>query len=254
MDVRNLLIPVLAVLACLGIAILVVSLLRGPVNSMEIPLPEETPPLAEANSGQLILDEVVKLPAHKEDGSLAIEAALAERRSIRAYLEEPLHLGEISQLLWSAGGITCTERGYRTAPSAGATFPLELYLVVGEVTGLSEGLYRYEADRHQLRKESSEDLRQDLYRAALQQIPVRDAAVLLVFTAVYERTTRRYGERGIRYVHMEAGHAAQNAYLQAVSLELGTVVIGAFDDDEVTKIMQLPPDESPLYIMPFGRR
>lgn len=196
---------------------------------------------------------IVELPKPSHDGDTSVEQALRERRSLREYKDEPLTLSEVSQLLWAAQGITHT-RGYRTAPSAGALYPLEVYLVVGNVNGLAAGIYRYQADLHQLVKVRDGDRRAELSRAALGQAWVADGAVILVFAAVYERTTRKYGERGIRYVHIEVGHAAQNVYLEAVALNLGTVMIGAFYDDEVKKIIEMRDSEQPLAIMPVGRR
>lgn len=195
----------------------------------------------------------LRLPDPGLDGDLTLEAALEARRSLRSYSGDPLSLEDVSQLLWAAQGVTDSGRGFRTAPSAGATYPLEVYVVAGKVTGLSEGVYRYDPGSHRLHVESTEDLREALYKAALQQAAVRNAPVVLVMTGVYERTTARYGERGVRYVYMEVGHAAQNVYLQAASLGLGTVVIGAFDDSKVQEIMDLGEDEHPLYLMPVGR-
>jgi len=196
--------------------------------------------------------QTVKLPKPRYDSDVSIEQTLLRRRSIRDYTGEPLELWEVGQLLWAAQGITA-DWGGRTAPSAGATYPLETYLVVGEVKGLGKGVYKYDPHRHELSKVLDGDKRAELARAALRQDWVREGAVDIVFTAVYERTTRRYGERGIRYVHMEVGHAAQNVYLQAVALNLGTVVVGAFYDDQVKRILDLPQGEHPLYIMPVGR-
>lgn len=194
----------------------------------------------------------VQLPAPDTDGGLGLHSALQARRSLRSFSTDQLPLEDISQLLWAAQGVTDSQRGFRTAPSAGATYPLQVYVAVGEVDGLSGGLYRYDPGSHQLYREFGEDLRGELYGAALGQAAVRDAPVVIVLTAVYERTTARYGERGVRYVHMEAGHAAQNIYLQAESLGLGTVVVGAFDDSEVGGIMGLGDDEHPLYLIPVG--
>jgi len=120
------------------------------------------------------------------------------------------------------------------------------------VTNLEHGLYQYEPSRHQMRRKAEGDLREDIYEVALRQGPIRDAPVLLVIAGIYDRTTSRYGDRGERYVHMEAGHAAQNVYLQAESLELGTVVIGAFDEDGVRDALDLSGGETPLYVMPVG--
>ena len=182
-----------------------------------------------------------------------MEEALSQRRSIRAYSGETLTIEDVSQLLWAAQGITSAGGG-RTAPSAGALYPLELYLVVGDVEGIDKGVYKYILEEHELEKVKDGDIRAELADAALGQACVRDAAIDIVFTAVYERTTGKYRERGIRYVQMEAGHAAQNIYLQAVALDLGTVVIGAFVDGEVKEIMKMQEQETPLYIMPVGRK
>jgi len=192
------------------------------------------------------------LPEPKYDGDVPVEEALLERRSIREYSDQALTLQELAQLLWAAQGIT-DARGYRTAPSAGATYPLEVYSVVGDLKGVAEGIYRYKLQEHRLLKVVSGEQREALARAALDQEWVARGAVNIVITAIYERTTGHYGQRGVRYVDMEAGHAAQNVYLQAVALDLGTVVIGAFYDDQVTEVMELPDNEIPLYIMPVGR-
>jgi SagB-type dehydrogenase family enzyme len=197
-------------------------------------------------------EESITLPAPSHSGPVSVEKALEQRRSIRKYQDTPLSLKEVSQLLWAAQGIT-SEQGYRTAPSAGALYPLEVYLVAGDVTDLPVGLYKYEPQTHNLVKIAGGDLRSELASAALGQSPVKDGAMVLVFTAVYERTTVKYGKRGVQYVHMELGHAGQNVYLQAVSLELGTVFIGAFYDDRVKDVLKLPDSEIPLGIMPVGK-
>jgi SagB-type dehydrogenase family enzyme len=197
--------------------------------------------------------EPVRLPEPRSKSGTSVEEALLKRRSVCEYSKSTLTLPQVSQLLWSAQGITGQD-GSRTAPSAGALFPLEVYLVVGHVDGLSSGIYKYEPHGHELTLVASGDKRKVLYRAALEQESVRDGAAAIIIAALYERTTRKYGERGIRYVHMEAGHAAQNVYLQASSLNLGTVVIGAFQDELVKKVLQMSNKESPLYIMPVGRR
>jgi SagB-type dehydrogenase family enzyme len=194
---------------------------------------------------------MIQLPQPKYAGGLSVEEALRERRSKRSYQDEPLLLSQLSQLLWAAQGIN-NEAGYRTAPSAGALYPLEIYVAAGSVQTLSQGLYKYLPEKHSLQKIKDGDLRSGLAGAALRQGSVAHGAVDIVISAVYERTTGKYGERGIRYVHMEAGHVAQNIYLQAVSLNLGTVTIGAFDDEAVRKLLQMPEGEVPLYVMPVG--
>jgi len=209
--------------------------------------------MAYGSEGSKPMMERVKLPEPKYEGSISVERALLERRSIRNYKDESLNMQEVSQLLWAAQGTTDQRRGFRTAPSAGALYPLEVYVVVNNVAGLSRGVYKYSTGIHELVKVFDKNVLRELAAAALGQSCVRDAALVLVFTAVYERTTGKYGDRGIRYVHMEVGHAAQNVCLQAVSLGLGTVVVGAFRDEEVKKVLSLPKEEHPLCIMPMGR-
>ena len=200
-----------------------------------------------------IVDGVeTRLPDPRYDSEVSIEKSLLERRSVRTYRDEPLLLWEVSQLLWAAQGVT-DARGFRTAPSAGALYPLELYVVVGEVQDLVPGVYRYEPDGHQLVKTTDDDKRDALAGAALSQDCVKEGAVAFVFTAVYERTTGKYGDRGIRYVHIEVGHAAQNLCLQATAMGLGAVTIGAFYDEQVTALLHLPENEQPLYMIPIGR-
>ena len=195
----------------------------------------------------------ITLPEPRYDSNVSIEEALLNRRSIREYAGEPLMLQEVSQLLWAAQGIT-DSRGFRTAPSAGALYPLEVYVVVGDVESLTEGVYRYKPQEHELIKVLDGDKRVELAKAALGQAWVKEAAADIVITAVYERTTVKYGDRGIRYVHMEAGHAAQNLCLQATAMDLGTVTVGAFYDEQVKEVLSLPKDEQPLYIIPVGKK
>jgi len=194
----------------------------------------------------------IELPPARTDGPQSLESTLNQRRSVRSFADAPLTLSQLAQLMWAGQGLT-DRRRYRTAPSAGATYPLELLAAVGDVDGLEPGIYRYRAAGHDLEKVTKSDPRQELQRAALNQSAVAGAPVVFVITAVYERTLGRYGERGIRYVHMEAGHAAQNVCLQAVALGLGSVVIGAFRDRQVQKVLSLDADEHPLYLIPVGR-
>jgi SagB-type dehydrogenase family enzyme len=206
-----------------------------------------------ADDGESQIDStVIILPEPRYDSDISVEEAILQRRSIRDYTTQPLTLQEVAQLLWAAQGIT-DPRSYRAAPSAGATYPLEVYAVIGNVEGVAPGIYQYEPETHQLLRVVDGDKREALAVSAVDQEWVAQGAINIVITAIYERTTERYGQRGIRYVDMEAGHAAQNVYLQAVALNLGTVVIGAFHDDQVTKILGLADDEIPLYIMPVGR-
>lgn len=196
----------------------------------------------------------VELPSPETTGTMSVEETIQRRRSIRSYTDEPLRLHDISQLMWAAQGITDPARKFRAAPSAGATYPLEVYVVVGNncVKGLSGGLWRYDPYEHRLEYILEGDLRSSLAEAALGQSWVREAPLNIIIVAVYERTTGRYGERGIRYVYMEAGHVGQNLYLQAVARGLGMVAVGAFHDDHVQGLLQLPTDQKPLYIIPIG--
>ncbi len=196
----------------------------------------------------------IKLPEPRYKSQVSVEEAIFKRRSIRNYLDKPLKLEEISQLLWSAQGITDKERNLRAAPSAGALYPLEVYVVVGNASSLKEGIYRYDPFNHEIIKFREGDYRNDLSLAALGQSCVKNAAISIVFTGVYDRITKKYGERGIRYTYMEAGHAAQNVYLQAEALGLGTVVVGAFMDDKVKEVIGMKEEEMPLYILPVGKK
>lgn len=189
---------------------------------------------------------VTPLPPPSRSAGASLAEALAERRSTRSFADQTLTMSQIGQLCWAAQGIT-SPQGYRTAPSAGALYPLELYVAT------QAGLFRYEPGSHALAVRSNQDRRQALYEAALKQDPVRQAPAVFVVTAVYVRTVTKYGaERSPRYVHLEAGHATQNLLLQAVALELGAVPIGAFHDQKVQEALGLPADREPLYLIPVG--
>lgn len=193
----------------------------------------------------------INLPAPPAAGVMSLEEALARRRSLREFAPGALTLAEVSRLVWAAQGITAPER--RTAPSAGATYPLEIYLVVGDAENLSAGVYRYRPGGHRLEVVAAGDIRLPLAAAALDQQWISHAAMVVAIAAVYERTTARYGMRGERYVHMEAGHAAQNLLLQAAALGLGARPVGAFNDADVSRLLHLPGGEKPLYLVPVGR-
>jgi len=190
--------------------------------------------------------ETIKLPPPRMESETSLEEALASRRSVRSFTNEDLTLEEISQLCWAAQGITRKDRGFRTAPSAGALYPLELYLVT------PGGAYHYLPSSHSLEVVSDSDLRSELGDAALKQSSVYAGKCVFVVTAVYARTGKKYGDRARQYVHMEVGHAAQNMLLQAVALGLGGVPIGAFYDDQVAEVLSLPEDHEPLMIIPVG--
>jgi SagB-type dehydrogenase family enzyme len=193
----------------------------------------------------------IVLPKPALDGAVSVEKALNERRSLREYSSAPIDMNQLSQLLWAAGGIS-SKRGLRTAPSAGALYPLEFYAAAGNVKDLAAGLYKYDCAGHDLVKISEGDKRDALYSSCLGQAAVKNAPLVIIITADYKRTSVKYGARAERYVHMEAGHASQNICLQAVSLKAATVPVGAFDDAAVKKALGLPDNEVPLYIMPVG--
>jgi SagB-type dehydrogenase family enzyme len=193
---------------------------------------------------------VVVLPAPVLDGSTSVETALARRGSVREYSGRALGLKEVGQLLWAAQGIT--DGGRRTAPSAGALYPLELHVLAGNVDGLEAGLYRYRPQGHELVWTADEDRRAALASAALGQEQVSAAPLVLVIAGVIERTAAKYGDRAERYVQMEVGAAAENIYLQAGALGLGTVFVGAFRDGGVARVLGLGEGESAYAILPVG--
>ncbi len=199
--------------------------------------------------------DTITLPPPDLKGGITLTEAIANRRSIREFRPPALSLSELSQLLWSAQGITEPSWGLRAVPSAGATYPLEIYAVCGQdgVEGIDAGLYHYEVDSHSLKLHHKGDLRAELAGVALGEEGIIQAPVSLVICAEYERTMDRYGERGQRYVHMEVGHAGQNIYLQATALGLDTFAIGAFYDEQVRTVLRLDKRYRPLYIMPVGR-
>jgi SagB-type dehydrogenase family enzyme len=186
---------------------------------------------------------------------VSLEEAITRRRSVRDFTPEPLSQSQLSQILWSAQGISNTSSGYRTVPSAGATYPLEIFVVCGTncVEGIGDGIYHYNIDSHSLTLHYRGDVRLDLARVALNQEFIYEAPVDIIICALYERTTLHYGSRGERYVPIEVGHAGQNIYLQATALGLGTVAIGAFHDEEVREVLRLDKQYKPLYIMPVGK-
>lgn len=199
-------------------------------------------------AGDSALEErvVKRLPNPDIEGTVPVETTISNRRSVRVFAPDPLTPAQISQLLWAAQGITDRRRGFRSAPSAGATFPLAAYLIS------ADGVFLYNPAQHEIELRDPSDVRDRLAAAALGQSFVRSAPVSIVLTALFERTTGRYGKRGEQYVYMEAGHAAQNVHLQAVAMGLGSVPVGAFDDGAVAGALGLTGREKPLYILPVG--
>ncbi|MBM4447490.1 MAG: SagB/ThcOx family dehydrogenase [Chloroflexi bacterium] len=196
----------------------------------------------------------MKLPPPNPRGKISVAEAISKRRSVRRFRAQPLSLAQLSQLLWSAQGITGTG-GRRAAPSAGATYPLEIFVAIGEhgIEILAAGIYHYDVDNHSLSLHLSGDLRQKLADTALGQSFIANCPVDMVVCALHPRTAYRYGKRGQRYVHMEVGHVGQNVALQAVVLGLATVMVGAFEDEDVRKVLKLEEQIKPLYIIPIGK-
>lgn len=229
----------------------VVDSVQQELESLERACPETRP------AGPLVV-----LPAPRFDGAVSVEEALQNRRSIRSYTDEPLTLADVSQLLWAAYGITRTlekmpafvRGGFRAAPSAGARFPLELYIAAFNVTDLPAGIYWYNSEAHELIRIAEGDRRSEVSEASFDQSHFETASAAIIYSAVFERTTVKYGQRGReRYVCMDLGHSAENVYLQAYTLRIGTCAIGAFTDLWIKKACRMTRDEEPIYIMPLGK-
>ena len=189
---------------------------------------------------------IIPLPEPNLQGNLSLEETLVQRRSIRGFQDTPLTEAKIGQLLWSAQGITHAS-GLRTSPSAGALYPLEVYAAT------QDGLFHYRPHSHSLERVLEDDPRPALHQAALRQNAVLEAPLVIVISAIFERTAQKYGEaRTPQYVYLEAGHAAQNILLQAVALDLGAVPIGAFYEEQIIDALSLPLDQVPLYLIPIG--
>lgn len=197
-----------------------------------------------------IMAQTIQLP-EPPGAELSVHDAIANRRSRRSYGEGGLTLDQVSEVMWSAAGITGGGR-FRAAPSAGATYPMDTYIVAGDVDGLEPGIYKYIEPDHALQLVKSGNFILDLADAALGQPALKEASAVVGLFAIYERTSQRYGERAQRYVHMEAGHIGQNVHLVAEGLNLSTVMIGAFQDDKVADLFDV--EGAPMFFMPLGPR
>jgi SagB-type dehydrogenase family enzyme len=191
-------------------------------------------------------EPLVRLPSPDTEGGPSLSSVLTTRRSVRSFADAPLSLEQLGQLCWSAQGITASGAGFRTAPSAGGLYPLTVFLV------RSRGVFEYLPREHALRRVADDDRRPRLQRSALGQSSVGEAPVCLIVTANVGQTARKYGARAERYCLMEAGHVAQNVLLQATALELGGVPVGAFDDEAIADVLELPDRLRPLYLLPIG--
>ena len=195
----------------------------------------------------------IKLPKVAVNSNNSIEKVLSSRRSVRSYKNDPLILNQVSQLLWSTQSIT-SPRGLRIAPSAGALYPLEIYLIAGNVKDLPAGVYKYDYTNHKIKKVVDGDKRAEMCDACLGQSSVKEGAINILICGIYQRTTGKYGDRGKQYVHVEVGCVAQNVYLQVESLGLGTVYIGALNDKQIQQIAKLPAKEIPFCVLPVGKK
>jgi SagB-type dehydrogenase family enzyme len=189
----------------------------------------------------------VKLPQPVFEGTVSVEKALKERRSVRAYKAEPLAMSDVAQILWAAQGVSEPTKSLRTAPSAKGAYLLEVYLISGNVTGLPAGLYKYQPGKHELARVTEGNVKEKLFAAASQP-PIKNAPAVLVIAGYPKKSTNP------GWMYLEAGHAAENVYLQAGALGLGTVTMAGFKPDEVRKALSLPEDEQPIYIMPLGKK
>lgn len=231
----------LGTLGCLGLGLLVGAFFSTPWAG------------AQGEPGEEV---VMNLPQPQFDGKMSLEKAIRDRRTVRAFAPDPLALEHLSQLLWAAQGITDPGGYKRAAPSAGALYPMDVYAVAGEgsVAGLEAGIYHYQPKDHSLRRLSGGDARDSLARASLGQRWMAQAPVNLVITAEYARISGKYGDRGVRYAMIEAGHVGQNIFLQAEACGLSAGIVGAFHDREVIQAMKTPSAHEPLLIMPVGRK
>jgi SagB-type dehydrogenase family enzyme len=201
------------------------------------------------------MENSVRLPSPSTEGGLPLWETMSARRSVRNYASEPMSLEVLSQLLWSTHGITggFGDRELRNAPSAGACYPIDAHVVVNNVAGLAPGLYRYLEGDHALILEREGDVGSELAAAALGQKMLRKASVAFVWTAVTSRTTTRYGERGLRYILIDAGHIGQNMYLGATSLGFGCCAVAAFDDQAVNNVVGVDGKvETAVYMASVG--
>jgi len=197
----------------------------------------------------------VSLPAPVTEGGAGLWGILGRRRSVRSYGEQGLKLEALSQLLWAAAGASgrAGDTLLRTAPSAGALFPIETYLAAHHVEGLPPGLYHYQVTDHSLELLAEGNQRPAVAAAALDQRMAADAPLVLIWSAVFGRTTRKYGARGYRYVYLDAGHMAANAALAAVALGLASCQMAALYDEEANALLGLDGEtESVIYMTSIG--
>ena len=207
-------------------------------------------------SNRISIAKEITLPKPSSKGSITVEEALKARRTHRSFSSQGLALKQFSQILWGAYGVTAHNYGVslKTAPSAGALYPLDIYAVVGDrgVENLAPGLYHFFSEKHAVNLVRSGDLRAEVARNSLHQMWIAKAPLILIITGQYERSSIKYGPRGVIYTHIEAGCVGQNIFLQAEAIGLKAGIVGAFNNRDVVKTMGLPASHDPLLIMPVG--
>ncbi|MFW6147664.1 MAG: SagB/ThcOx family dehydrogenase [Thermodesulfobacteriota bacterium] len=196
----------------------------------------------------------MRLPEPQLEGDVSLERTIALRRTVRSFEGRELSVHQVSQLLWSAQGITGSGGFKRSAPSAGALYPMDLYAAVGAgcVEGLDPGVYHYNPEAHSIFLGRETDTRKEAADACLSQMWMARAPLNLVITAEYSRITSKYGQRGVRYAMIEAGHIGQNIFLQAQALSLAAGIVGAFDDEQLIRVLGIKETHEPLLVMPVG--
>ncbi len=201
----------------------------------------------------------IKLPNPSLDGKMSVEKAMAKKKSVRAFSAAVLNKFEISQMLWSANGNipldAISSATTKVLPSAGALYPIEIFLVVGSntVEDIPAGTYQYDPSNNSLKPLASGDVRLALAQAALSQVWLARAPAILIIGAVFSRTTAKYGNRGVQYVFMEAGNSNQNIYLQGEALGLKIATVGAFNEAQVSSVLKLPSEVTPLLLIGVGK-
>lgn len=216
--------------------------------------PSLPPGLAATKGNRMREGAVMKLPQPKTEGAISVERAIGQRRTVRSFSPQAIHGDQLSQLLWAAQGVTGAGGFKRAAPSAGALYPMDVYTVTGpdSVARMEAGVYHYEPGDHALSLVNPRDARDAVARACLSQMWMARAPLHLVITAEYRRITGKYGNRGVRYAMIECGHIGQNIFLQAEALGLKAGIVGAYRDEKLIEIMNLPRTHEPLLIMPIG--
>ena len=203
-------------------------------------------------SSKMNSKEIISLPKPNLKSNMTVEQAIAKRRSIRKYANKPLTLEQLSQILWAAQGKSGPERHHHAAPSAGGIHPLQLYIIATNVSELNKGIYKYDPQKNSLSLKHSNHKRDNVHQAAYGQSAILSAPVILVFVAQFQKTMNKYGPKAKAFVYTDLGHSAENVYLQATALGIGTVAMGGIEEKKITEILELPEDEDVIYLMPLG--